>query len=87
MVARNKLNGNQPKKAYKPKQDAKSSRKIKSLQKTIKKRDSKISSMQRTTDDDEEISDSESSAEPVNAGTKFGGKASKRRTKKKQKKN
>jgi hypothetical protein len=87
MVARNKLNGNQPKKAYKPKQDAKSSRKIKSLQKTIKKRDSKISSMQRTTDDDEETSDSESSAEPVNAGTKFGGKASKRRTKKKQKKN
>jgi hypothetical protein len=88
MAARNKLPGygGKGKKSSKPKPNTKTDRKIKSLQKTIKKRDKSISSLQRATSDDEGSSDSESSAEPDNAGTQFGGKASKRRTKKKQKK-
>jgi hypothetical protein len=74
------------KKPYKSRRDATSSRKIKSLQKQVKKRDKRISSMQRAPAEEEETSDSESSAELTNAGTKFGGRAEKQRSKKKRKK-
>jgi hypothetical protein len=61
------------------------SKKIKALERTLTKKNKKISSLQRAPEDTD-TSESDSSAELDNAGSKFGGRAEKQRAKKKQKK-
>jgi hypothetical protein len=89
MAARQKSGGSKGTKKYDKKKFDGQSRKIKALEKTLKEKKKKISSMQRVTFADDETSDSDSSAEEDNAGSAFGGRAEKQkqRAKKKRKKN
>jgi hypothetical protein len=74
------------KKSFKGKgNDEKTNRKIKSLERALKKKDKRISGLQRSKSDDDEEEESES--ENDNAGGEFGGRKGKERAKKKQKKN
>jgi hypothetical protein len=87
MAARAKSGGFQSKKPDKKKSDG-NSRKIKALEKTVKKQTKRISSMQHAATPDEATSDSDSSSTGEdNAGSAFGGRAEKQRAKKKRKKN
>jgi hypothetical protein len=81
-----KSGGGKGKNSYKGKsKEAHPSRKLKSLERIIKRRDKTISGLRRAPEE-EETSGSEESADLDHAGNNFGGKAEKSRPKKKQKK-
>lgn len=84
---RGKSGGGGGSKGKKNSKSSSQSRKIKALQKSLKKKSRKISSMQRSTKETSDASNSDSDTSDDNAGSAFGGRAEKQRAKKKKRKN